>query len=108
MTGVTETTPVGYEAISPERAYRALRRHPGWIVDRDRIHRDQRFPSFTAAVEFVNSVAAIAERLGHHPNITIHEWCFVRLELYSHVAGGLSMRDVDLAIAIDEGALGDG
>jgi pterin-4a-carbinolamine dehydratase len=31
----------------------------------------------------------------------VHEWCFVRLELYSHLADALSDRDVQLALAID-------
>jgi 4a-hydroxytetrahydrobiopterin dehydratase len=91
-----------YAAISPEAAYRALRKHPRWIVERDRIHRDYRFPSFRAAIDFVDKVAEIAERRGHHPNIAVHEWCFVRLDVYSHVAGGLTTNDVDLAIAVDD------
>jgi 4a-hydroxytetrahydrobiopterin dehydratase len=95
-------TGAAYAAISPEAAYRALRKHPFWIVQRDRIHRDYRFPSFRAAMDFVDKVAEIAERRGHHPNIAVHEWCFVRLDVYSHVAGGLTKNDVDLAIAIDD------
>jgi pterin-4a-carbinolamine dehydratase len=46
-------------------------------------------------------VAAVAESLGHHPNIRLHEWCFVELEIYSHVSGGLTTRDVELSMAID-------
>jgi 4a-hydroxytetrahydrobiopterin dehydratase len=88
-------------ALSPEDAYRALKAHPAWIVERDRIHRDMRFPSFSAAMEFVDRVGAVAETVGHHPNIRLHEWCFVELEIYSHVSGGLTKRDVELATAID-------
>jgi 4a-hydroxytetrahydrobiopterin dehydratase len=88
-------------AITPEDAFRALKAHPLWIVERDRIHRDLRFASFKAAMDFVNRVAAVAESAGHHPNIRVHEWCFVELEIYSHVSGGLTRRDVELATAID-------
>ncbi len=89
-------------ALTPEDAYRALRAHPEWIVERDRIHRDIRFASFTAAMDFVNRVAAVAETVGHHPNIRLHEWCFVELEVYSHVSGGLTSKDIELATAIDD------
>jgi 4a-hydroxytetrahydrobiopterin dehydratase len=89
-------------AITPEQAYRALKRHPGWIVERDRLHRDFRLRSFSDAIEFITSVADVAETLNHHPNIRLHEWCFVELEVYSHVSGGLTKRDVDLAVAIDD------
>ncbi len=50
---------------------------------------------------FVNLVAGVAETIGHHPNIRVHEWCFVELEVYSHVSGGLTAKDVELAIAVD-------
>ncbi|HEV7213816.1 MAG TPA: 4a-hydroxytetrahydrobiopterin dehydratase [Chloroflexota bacterium] len=87
--------------ITPEVAYRALKDHPGWVVERSRLYRDFRFASFTAAIAFVNRVAELAERLGHHPNIRVHEWCFVQLELYSHLDGALSRRDIEFALALD-------
>jgi pterin-4a-carbinolamine dehydratase len=52
-------------------------------------------------------VATVAEAQRHHPNIRLHEWCFVELEVYSHVTGGLTTRDVDLATAIDAALDGD-
>ncbi|HEY7925835.1 MAG: 4a-hydroxytetrahydrobiopterin dehydratase [Candidatus Dormibacteria bacterium] len=88
-------------AITPEDAYRALNAHPGWVVERDRLRRDFRLASFKSAMELITRVAAVAQAENHHPNIRLHEWCFVELELYSHVSGGLTARDVQLAIAID-------
>jgi 4a-hydroxytetrahydrobiopterin dehydratase len=88
-------------AVTPEGAYRALRRHPAWIVERNRVYRDFRLDSFAAAIELVDRVAVVAEAVDHHPNIRIHEWCFVQLEVYSHVTGGLTSRDLALVEAID-------
>lgn len=96
--------PAAAAQLSPEDAYRLLGDHPGWVVERQRIYRDYRFPSFRHAMDFVIKVADIAEAQGHHPNILLHEWCFVRLEVYSHYNDCLTRADVDLAIAIDEGA----
>lgn len=93
--------------MTPEIAYRALVGHPGWVVERARIRRDFRFDSFVAAIAFLNRVAELAESIGHHPNLRLHEWCFVELELYSHDAGGLSDRDVEFALALDA-VLADG
>lgn len=88
-------------AITPEEAYTRLQAHPGWIVERSRIYRDYRFASFRDAVAFITRVADVAEAHGHHPNITLHEWCFVRLELYSQLSNTLTRKDVDLAVALD-------
>jgi 4a-hydroxytetrahydrobiopterin dehydratase len=88
-------------AITPEDAHRALKEHPEWIVERDRLHRDFRLRSFSDAIDLINRIAAVAETVNHHPNIRLHEWCFVELEVYSHVSGGLTTRDVELVVALD-------
>jgi 4a-hydroxytetrahydrobiopterin dehydratase len=51
-------------------------------------------------MQFVNSVAEMAEGAGHHPDIDIR-YNKVRLALVSHDAGGLTERDFDLAAGID-------
>jgi 4a-hydroxytetrahydrobiopterin dehydratase len=97
-----------YQPLSPEAAAAALKDHPAWVVERTRLYRDFRFSDFKAAIKFVNEVAELAEELGHHPNICLHEWSFVQLELYSHAAGGLSRHDVDFALALDQKIGGQG
>jgi 4a-hydroxytetrahydrobiopterin dehydratase len=88
--------------ITPETAAAELKEHPQWVIERSRLYRDFRFVNFKAAMAFVNRVAELAERRAHHPNICVHEWCFVHLELYSHTEGGLSRFDVDFALALNE------
>ncbi len=89
------------QRFSPETAARRLRKHPGWVVERIRLYRDFRLPSFADAIGLVNRVAEVAEEQQHHPNILVHDWCFVRLELYSHSENAITEKDVDLALAID-------
>ncbi len=91
----------GYEVVSPEAAVKALAGHPSWVVGRGHIYRDYRFASFRSAMAFVNRVADLAERVRHHPNITVHEWCFVQLELYSHITGTITSRDLEFVAALD-------
>ncbi|WP_456408663.1 4a-hydroxytetrahydrobiopterin dehydratase [Caldithrix abyssi] len=50
---------------------------------------------------FINKVAILAERHGHHPEI-FNVYNRVRLTLATHDAGGLTQKDFDLATAIDE------
>ena len=65
-----------------------------WIV------RKYRFPSFREAMGFVNAVADIAERMKHHPFITI-EYKVVTLRLTSWNAGGLTGLDFAAADEYD-------
>ena len=71
------------------------------MVDgRDALARRWRFADFSTAWGFMSRVALLAEAQDHHP-----EWSNVynRVEivLTTHDAGGLSVRDVKLARAID-------
>ncbi len=78
----------------------ALRSLPGWSLDGEALFRELRFLDFAQAIAFVNRVAAIAEEMGHHPDIEIH-YNQVRLRLSTHLAGGVTDLDLDLAARID-------
>jgi len=66
------------------------------------IAREFKFDDFGAAIGFVNRVAALAEQANHHPDILLHGYNKVRLELSTHSAAGLTDADFQLAARIDE------
>jgi 4a-hydroxytetrahydrobiopterin dehydratase len=65
------------------------------------IVREYKLADFAAAIVFVNRVAEVAERADHHPDILVHGWNKVRLELSTHSQGGLTEADFALAAEID-------
>ncbi len=65
------------------------------------IRRGFKFDDFVKAMEFVNKVADIAEKEGHHPDIAIH-YNKVEITLWSHFINGLSMNDFIIAAKIDQ------
>lgn len=68
----------------------------GWERHGDMLARSWQFPSFRRALEFVNQIAALAEKHDHHPDITL-SYRLVRLELSTHSEGGLTDRDFAFA-----------
>lgn len=77
---------------------------PGWELVREiphRLRRHLKFKSFKEAIAFVNRVAGLAESEGHHPNISLHDWNRVTLELTTHKIGGLHENDFILAAKIN-------
>jgi 4a-hydroxytetrahydrobiopterin dehydratase len=68
----------------------------GWERHGDMLVRSWQFPSFRRALEFVNQVAALAEKSDHHPDILL-SYRSVRLELSTHSEGGLTEKDFLLA-----------
>ncbi len=78
---------------------------PRWRVKRAHLCRTFVFRDFTEAFAFMTRVALLAEKREHHPDWS-NSWNEVVIELTSHDAKGLSARDFDLALAIDELAPG--
>ena len=71
-----------------------------WERNGDRLEKRVKRRDFAAAMEFVNAVAEAAEAVDHHPDIHI-SWNTVSLELWTHVVGGITRADLDLAARID-------
>ena len=74
-----------------------------WLLIRDGTHkitRQFKFKDFKEAIAFVNKVADLAEREGHHPDIKI-VYNKVQLDLFTHAVGGLSENDFIMAAKIN-------
>jgi len=73
---------------------------PKWKKRGSEIVRTYEFKDFPAAIKFVSSVARLAEKAWHHPDIDIR-WNKVTLTLSTHDEGGLTAKDFDLAAKFD-------
>jgi 4a-hydroxytetrahydrobiopterin dehydratase len=72
-----------------------------WRRDSSAIVREWTFADFAEAIAFVDRVAAAAEAANHHPDIQVHGWNKVRLDLSTHSEGGLTEADFAMAARID-------
>ncbi|MBS3084449.1 4a-hydroxytetrahydrobiopterin dehydratase [Candidatus Pacearchaeota archaeon] len=61
-----------------------------------------KFKDFLGAIEFVNKVAKLAERINHHPNILIHSYNLVRITLTTHSENKITKKDYEMAKEIDK------
>jgi len=83
-------------ALSTAEIERALTQLPDWQLTDALLNRTFVFTDFREAMSFVNSVAAVAELAGHHPDMDIR-YNKVKLALTSHDAGGITEKDFALA-----------
>lgn len=90
------------EQLDEDERADALDRLADWDFDeaRDAFTRQFLFADFSEAFAFMTRVALLAEKLDHHPEWS-NVWNRVDILLTTHDAGGLSARDVELAVAID-------
>lgn len=71
------------------------------VVEGHHIERTYRFPDFVSALRFVNTLGAIAEEQGHHPDIEL-AWGKVGVKIWTHKIDGLTESDFILAARFDE------
>lgn len=90
-------------ALSPEHIDEAMKAlHDDWaLVHGHHIECTFTFPDFIQALAFVNGIGALAEAMGHHPDIELG-WGRVKISIHTHDIDGLSDRDFRLAGACDE------
>jgi 4a-hydroxytetrahydrobiopterin dehydratase len=87
--------------LDDEALAAALAELPAWTMRDGGLHRELVFTDFTAAFAFMTALAAVAERLDHHPD-WCNSWNKVVVDIISHAAGGVTARCVELAKAADQ------
>lgn len=90
--------------LLPNEIEASLSQVPEWnyAQDRQELFTSFEFTSFAEAVDFVNTVAEIANALDHHPDIFIFNKVIVQLICTTKDVGGVSDKDFEFARAIDE------
>jgi 4a-hydroxytetrahydrobiopterin dehydratase len=77
-----------------------LSRLPGWRREKDTITKTFRFNAYMDGIRFVQQVAEAAEKLNHHPDLSIG-YCVVTVSLTTHDSGGITQKDFALARQIE-------
>jgi 4a-hydroxytetrahydrobiopterin dehydratase len=92
---------VGGLPLKPEEAAIFARDLREWkVIENKKIVREYKFKDFKESMVFVNKVADIAEREGHHPDIKIN-YNSVTLELTTHAVSGLTENDFIVVSRVD-------
>jgi 4a-hydroxytetrahydrobiopterin dehydratase len=91
------------EKLTGRARAQALKQLRRWtkVRGRDAITRKFQFKNFDQAWRFMSRVALLAKKMDHHPE-WFNVYSKVEITLSTHDAGGLSLRDIRLARAIDK------
>jgi 4a-hydroxytetrahydrobiopterin dehydratase len=72
-----------------------------WKAENNILSRRFEFKNFAEALEFVNKVGAIAEKLDHHPDISFG-WGYAEINLTTHDRNGITAFDFAVAQEVNE------
>ena len=74
-----------------------------WKEENNKLKREFEFDNFKKALSFTNKVGEIAERMQHHPDIIMHDYNQVRIEVTTHDEGmKVTQKDHNFAGDIDK------
>ena len=96
----------GIPAFDTLEIHKYLKKVDGWNVKKDKdesffIEKEFKFENFLKSQNFINSVGEIAEKEGHHPDISFG-WGYARIKIFTHAIKGLAESDFVLAAKIDK------
>lgn len=94
----------GTEPLKGDELKKYLAMVSDWLlsVDKKSITKEFKLTDFVSALGFVNQVGILAEDEGHHPDIEIFGYNKVKIKLFTHAIGGLSVNDFIVAAKINE------
>jgi 4a-hydroxytetrahydrobiopterin dehydratase len=86
--------------LSDIEIQRELASLAGWSRRGDELVKTFTFGKFLGGIAFVNSVAQVAEKMDHHPDLDIR-YTKITAVLSTHSSGGITANDVKLAKEMD-------
>ena len=91
----------GSPALTDAEQQELSREIPEWKnIEGKKIQREFKFPSYAAAIDWVQKIAKIADAENHHPDLHIF-YRKVVVEFWTHTVKGLSENDYILAAKFD-------
>ncbi|CAM6125463.1 unnamed protein product [Calypogeia fissa] len=92
------------QAMTSEAAKELLEQIPGWelleIDGKLQLQRSWKAKNFMKGLEFIKTIADVAESEGHHPDLHLVNWNDVKANIWTHAVGGLTENDFILAAKI--------
>jgi 4a-hydroxytetrahydrobiopterin dehydratase len=87
--------------LAPDALKARLSALPGWEVREGLLTKTFNVRSFAHGVLFISAIGQLAEAANHHPDLSLHGYSHVTVQLSTHSEGGLTEKDFDLAGQIE-------
>jgi 4a-hydroxytetrahydrobiopterin dehydratase len=89
------------ETFNQESIQSQLLNLKDWAFVDNAIEKNFKFSNFIQALGFIVQVGVLAEKNNHHPEL-FNVYAKVKIRLNTHDANGVTVKDINLAMAIDK------
>jgi 4a-hydroxytetrahydrobiopterin dehydratase len=92
-----------HQRLNSTEIDQGLKQLHNWTLDAHNasIQNEWEFDSFKSAMRFFLKIGELAEKLDHHPEL-LSNFRHIKIRLMTHDAYGLTCKDFELAIEIDQ------
>lgn len=91
---------LAYVKLGEDEVAERLKGLVGWSIEDDQLTKTYEFKTYKDGVVFASAIGFVADKLNHHPDLTIG-YGKVTVAVNTHDVGGLSPYDFELAQRID-------
>ncbi len=91
---------LAYVKLSDQEIESRLKGADGWVIQGGKLAKTYSFKTYKDGVVFGSAVGYVADKLNHHPDLTI-SYGKVSVAVNTHDVGGISPYDFELAKRID-------
>ena len=73
-----------------------------WSIENNKLVKQFSFENQTQLVDFLKVIAIQADKIGHHPDVSIFKCSEMKIELFTHDKNAITEKDYSLAEFIDK------
>jgi len=90
------------EKINPNLVIERIQEVKGWFVDGNSIKKTFKTKGFPETAGLVTTISTICQQFDHHPDYLLMKYSEVEVVFSTHTAGGITQKDIDIAIEINK------
>lgn len=90
------------EKLNPDLVLERIKEVKGWFVKGDAIKKTFKTKGWPATVGLVSTIGTICQQFDHHPDYLLMKYAEIEVSFSTHTAGGITQKDIEIAIEINK------
>jgi len=90
------------EKLNPDLVLERIKEVKGWFVEGNSIKKTFKTKGWPASVGLVSTIGTIRQQFDHHPDYLLMKYAEIEVSFSTHTAGGITQKDIEIAIEINK------
>ncbi len=90
------------EKLNPDIVLQRIKEVKGWFVEGNSIKKTFKTKGWPETIGLVSVIGTICHQHDHHPDYLVVKYSEIEAAFSTHTAGGITQKDIDIAIEINK------